>query len=132
VALTLSKKTSSSAFALSLAGGILIILGSIVSLLFFAHFWSSTHDRMGGMMGNGMMGGSMMGGMVSNWFLSIPIVAGILVVIGATMLKFRPQQTTLLGIIIIVFSVVGFTGMGISFIGSILGIIGGALALSRR
>ena len=123
----MSKKTPSSAFALSLAGGILIILGSIVSLLFFSYFWSSTQDRMGGMMGGGMMGG-----MVGGWFLSIPIIAGILVVIGAIMLNFRSQQNILWGIIIVIFSVVGFTGMGISFIGSILGIIGGALALSRR
>lgn len=118
-----SKKTSSSAFALSLAGGILIILGSVVTLLFFAHFWSSMQDRMGGMMGGGMMGG---------WFLSIPIVAGTIVIIGAIILNFRPEQNTLWGIIIIIFSIVGFTGMGISFLGSILGIIGGALALSRR
>jgi len=124
----IAKKNSASAFALSLAGGILIILGSIVSFLFFAHFWSSMQDRMGGMMGGGMMGGGMMG----NWFLPIPIVAGILVLIGAIMLNFQPQQTTLWGIIIVIFAIVGLMGMGLSFLGSILGIIGGALALSRR
>lgn len=120
--MALSKKTSSSAFALSLAGGILIILGSIVSLLFFANLQSSMHDRMGGMMV----------GMMSGWFLSIPAVAGILVIVGAVMINARPQGTTLWGIIIIIFSIVGFTGMGLSFLGSILGIIGGALALSKR
>jgi hypothetical protein len=52
----LSKKTSSSAFALSLAGGILIVLGSIVSLLFFVILQSPMHDRMGGMMGSMMIG----------------------------------------------------------------------------
>lgn len=124
--MALSKKTSSSAFALSLAGGILIILGSIVSLLFFANLQSSMHDRMGGMMGG------MMVGMMSGWFLSIPAVAGILVIVGAVMINARPQGTTLWGIIIIIFSIVGFTGMGLSFLGSILGIIGGALALSKR
>jgi len=108
-------------------------LGSIVSLLFFVHFWSSMQDRMGGMMGGGMMWGGMMGGgIMSGWFLSIPIVAGILVLIGAIMLNFQPQQSTLWGIIIVIFSIVGFTGMGLSFLGSILGIIGAALALSRR
>lgn len=35
-------------------------------------------------------------------------------------------------IIIIIFSIVGFTGMGLSFFGSILGIIGGMLAFSKR
>jgi hypothetical protein len=124
-----SVKKYSSAFALSLAGGILIILGSIMSLLFIASIQSSMQNRMGGMMG--MMGG-MMGGMMSGWFLSIPVVAGILVIVGAVMINARPQETTLWGIIIIIFSIVGFTGMGLSFLGSILGIIGGALALSRR
>ena len=122
----MSEKTSSSAFALSLAGGILIIVGSIVSLLFLGNLQSSMHDRMGGMMG------SMMIGMMSGWFLSLPVVAGILVVIGAILLRARRLQTTLWGIIIVVFSIVGFTGMGLSFLGSILGIIGGALALSKR
>lgn len=75
----------------------------------------------------------MMGsGLMSSLFLSIPIVAGILVVIGASMLNFQPRQNILLRIIIVIFSIIGFTGMGISFIGSFLGIIGGALALSRR
>jgi hypothetical protein len=122
----MSENRSSSAFALSLAGGILIILGSIVSLLFFDSLQSSMHDRMGGIMGG------MMIGMMSGWFLSIPIVAGILVIIGAVIINARPQQTTLWGIIIVIFSIVGFTGMGLSFLGSILGIIGGALALSKR
>jgi hypothetical protein len=123
---TVSENRSSSAFTLSLAGGILIILGSIVSLLFFANLQSSMHDRMGGMMGG------MMIGMMSGWYLSIPIVAGILVIVGAVMINARPQETTLWGIIIVIFSIVGFTGMGLSFFGSILGIIGGGLALSKR
>lgn len=118
---TVSGKKSSSAFALSLAGGILIILGSIVWLLFFANLQSSMDDRMGGMMG----------GMMSGWFLAIPVVAGILVLMGAIMLNARPRQNTLWGIIIVIFSIVGFTGMGLSFLGSILGIIGGAIAISK-
>ena len=121
-----SQNRSSSALPLSLAGGILIILGGIVSLLFFANLQSSMHDRMGGMVG------SMMIGMMSGWFLTISIVAGILVIVGAVMINARPHETTLWGIIIVIFSIVGFTGMGLSFFGSILGIISGALALSKR
>jgi hypothetical protein len=34
------------------------------------------------------------------------------------------------GIVVLVFSVLGFTGMGLTLLGSILGIIGGAIALS--
>ena len=123
---TVPENRSSPVFALSLVGGILIILGSIVSLLFFANLQSSMHDRMGGMMGG------MMIGMMSGWFLSVPVVAGILVIVGAVMINARPQETTLWGIIIIIFSIIGFTGMGLSIFGSILGIIGGALAFSKR
>ena len=52
IELTISEKRSSLAFPLSLVGGMLIIFGSILSLLFFANFQISP---MGGMRG-GMMG----------------------------------------------------------------------------
>ena len=124
--LAVSEKRSSSAFALSLVGGILIILGSILMGLLFSHF----ETWMNGMMGGGMMGG-MMGTMMGGWFFGISLIAGILVILGAVMMNLRPQETTLWGIIVLVFSVIGFTGMGLSIIGAIIGIIGGAMAISK-
>ena len=123
---TVSEKTSSSAFALSLVGGILIIFGSILMGLLFSYFqmW------MNGMMGGGMMGG-MMGTMMTGGFFGISLIAGILVILGAVMMNTRPQETTLWGIVVLVFSVRGFTGMGLSIIGAIIGIIGGAMAISK-
>ena len=125
---TVSEKTSSSAFALSLVGGILIIFGSILMGLIF----SNIQTWMGGMMGSGMMGGGMMGTMTAGWFFGIPLIAGISVILGAVMMNTRPQETTLWGIIVLVFSVIGFTGMGLSIVGAIIGIIGGAMAISKR
>ncbi|MGE5685361.1 MAG: hypothetical protein ACM3ZS_09505 [Nitrososphaerota archaeon] len=121
----MSVKRSSSAFGLSLAGGIIILFGTLVTLLFFANFHTS---RMDGMMGGGMMGGGMMGG---GWFFYLPLIAGILVILGAVLMKIIPKETTIWGIVVLVFSVIGFTGMGLSFIGAIIGIIGGVIAISK-
>lgn len=118
----MSEKRLSSAFALSLVGGILIIFGGILMGLLFSHFQTWM---------NGMMGGGMMGGMMGGWFFGIPLIAGILVILGAVMMNIRPQETTLWGIVVLVLSVIGFTGMGLSIVGAIIGIIGGAMAISK-
>ncbi len=95
---------------------------------------------MGGMMGG--FGGMMeehMGGMMGS--LGVPfsfmfglsligLVSGILVIIGAIMLNAHPTEHKAWGTIILVFSIISFLGMGGFFIGAILGIIGGALAVS--
>lgn len=116
-----SETGSSSAFALSLVGGILIIFGSILMGLLFSYFQMWMNGMMGGMMGTMMTGG----------FFGISLIAGILVILGAVMMNTRPQETTLWGIVVLVFSVIGFTGMGLSIIGAIIGIIGGAMAISK-
>jgi hypothetical protein len=41
-------------------------------------------------------------------------------------------EATIWGIIVLVFSVLGLTGMGLAILGTILGIIGGAIALSSN
>lgn len=82
------------------------------------------------MMGGGMMAG-MKGTMMAGWFFGIPLTAGILVILGAVMMNIRPQETTLWGVVVLVFSVIGFTGMGLSIVGAIIGIIGGAMAISK-
>jgi hypothetical protein len=121
---TISEKRSSSAFALSLVGGILIIFGSILPLLFFANFQISP---MGGMMG--WWGGP---GFMGGWLFPLPVIAGILVLVGAIMMNARPQETTTWGIIVLIFSIIGFSGMGFSILGAIIGIIGGIVALNEK
>jgi len=115
------------AIVLSLIGGSLMILSGAMMLMMLMYGW----------MGFGMMRGyrSMMGNIgISYGFMGglslIGIVSGILVIIGAVMLSFRPAERMAWGIIVLVFSVISFLGMGGFLIGAILGIIGGAFALA--
>jgi hypothetical protein len=128
---------SSSAVILSLAGGIIILFGSIIPLLLFANYSYQTPGMMGGMMmggarGLGIMwfGQGLMGGWLSTSFFLIPMISGIVVIVGAIMMSKRSREATIWGIVVLVFSVLGLTGMGLAILGSILGIIGGAIALS--
>jgi len=52
--------------------------------------------------------------------------------ISAVMLRAHPGEHLIWGTVIIVFSAISFLGMGGFFIGAILGIVGGALALSLK
>jgi len=54
-------------------------------------------------------------------------------VIGGAILMFKkPLQTRQWGVIVLVASVLSFTGMGDFMIGGILGIIGGIIALTKK
>jgi len=125
-----SQETPIAAFILSLIGGVLILIGGVVSSVWFM----SGGYGVGGMMGGygGMMGGfGFPFGLMGNLW-PMGLVAGTLVIIGALMLNARPAEHTAWGTIILVFSIISFIGMGGFFIGAILGIAGGAVALSWR
>jgi len=62
----------------------------------------------------------------------VGLVCGVLVLIGAIMLNTRPNDHFTRGIIVLIFSIVSFIGMGGYFMGVIVGIAGGAIALSCR
>lgn len=102
------------------------MLGGILPWLFFANFQNTP---MGGMMGGWGAGPGFMGG---GWLFPLPLVSGAMVLFGAIMMNTRPQDTRTWGILVLVFSILGFTGMGFSILGAILGIIGGIIALSER
>lgn len=132
-----SHQTPSIAFILSLIGGILMLIGGIASSLWFMS--GGYNSDYSGMMGPGMMGGyqSMMQGFgvplgYTSGLSLIGLIAGILVTIGAVMLSARPRESATWGIIILVFSIISLLGMGGFYIGTLLGIAGGALALSFR
>jgi hypothetical protein len=115
------------AFALSLAAGILIVLGGAVGIL-----WSGTLTSHfpGGCCGiTMMMGGFGFLGMMAGISLLGPIV-GAFVLLGALMLRGKPGQRQAWGLIIVIFSAISILGMGGFFVGAILGIIGGALGLA--
>jgi len=126
-----SQSMHTTAFILSLTGGLVIIAGSAIAA-FLSAFGSPYGTYYG--MGPGMM--SRFGfGYGSGWMLGFSmaaLVCGVLVVIGAIMLNVRPAEHMAWGIIVLIFSFASFIGMGGYFIGAILGIAGGAIALSYR
>src|SRR4030066_1395658 len=126
-----SSSMNMTSFVLSLIGGILILVNGVMSFLMLTYYGADL-GGMWGMMGGyqGMMGslgfpfGSFMGLML------VALVCGIIVIIGALMLNSRPAERRSWGVIILIFSIVSFLGMGGFYIGAILGVAGGALALS--
>jgi hypothetical protein len=128
-----SPSLQTTAFILSLIGGIIILVGSLITSLLSA-FGSPNGTYYG--MGPGMMGRFGFGfGYGSGWMLGLSIIAlicGILVLVGAVMINSRPVEHFTWGIIVLIFSIVSLIGMGGYFIGAILGIAGGAIALSYR
>lgn len=126
-----SQSSHITAFILSLIGGLVIVAGSAIAA-FLSAFGSPYGTYYG--MGPGMMGGFGFG-YASGWTIGFSVAAlvcGILVVIGAFMLNTRPQEHIAWGIIVLIFSIASFLGMGGYFIGAILGIAGGAIALSYK
>jgi len=124
------------AFIVSLIGGLIVL---IVSLLNFVWFLSGAQNFGG--YGSYMRGGTdgyhgFMGtyGSSSNFLAGIccGLISGVIMLIGAIMLKVDPHQSKLWAILIIVFSVISFVGMGGYFIGAILGIIGGVFVFAIR
>jgi hypothetical protein len=63
---------------------------------------------------------------------TIGLICGVLVLFGAIMLRIRPARKKTWGVLILVFSIPSIVTGGGFIIGFILGIIGGAVALSRK
>ena len=63
---------------------------------------------------------------------AIGLICGVIVLFGAMMLRTKPENKKAWGIIVLVFSIPSVTTGGGFIIGFILGIIGGALAFSRK
>ena len=120
--------TPAAPFILSLVAGLLMVSG--VGMMSFS-YGSGYYGMMGdyyGMM-SGINGGS--GGWFY-WVAIIGLVAGLVVLAGAVMLYLRPRSAPTWGLVILLFSVFGLFGMGGFFIGTILGIIGGVLAMTAK
>ncbi len=129
------------AFVLSLIAGLCILAGSAAVMTTFPtggspyHYGGMMGGYYGGMMGSyyGMMNGLGFGGGGMFYGLgAIGLVSGIIILIGAAMIYSKPAQTPTWGTLILAFSIVSFIGMGGFFLGAILGVVGGALALSWK
>lgn len=106
------------AFALSLAGGMLMLICGIITYMWFMFRSFSMMERVG-----------VFFGFMASLFI-IGLISGIVVTFGAIMLNVRPEEHVTFGTIILVFSIISFLGMGGFFIGAVLGIVGGALAIA--
>ncbi len=119
------------AFVLSLIGGILILVSGIV-LIILSSFLS-------GRIGKIMMGETsyITFAGIAYPIAGLKIVLGILVVIGAVVLFKNESQRMPWSLIILIFSIIAmivsiFPPGPIGLLGAILGILGGALALSWK
>jgi len=124
------------AVILSIIGGALMLLGGSMALMMLTY-----HDGGFGMMDGfgGMMGdyGHMMDGLgfpygIMSGLMLVSLVSGVLVIVGAVMINIHPSQSSTWGIIVLVFSIISFVGMGGLVIGAVLGVVGGVLALTWR
>ncbi len=115
------------AFVISLIGGIIILFGSII-MAFFVNYG---YGMMGFYGGHYMMMGTYS---VTNAFmyiiLAVGLVCGIVILVAAIMLYNHPHETKSWGTVILVVSIISLIGLGGFFVGAILGIVGGVLALT--
>jgi len=123
---------------LSIVGGALMVAGSIIAFSALG-IWSQAGmsggwgSMMGGSGGWGMMmqgGRSFMASTVT--VTSISIAAGAIAIAGGYAISKRPESASGWGVGILVASIIGLFGMGGFVIGSILGIVGGILALAKK
>lgn len=119
------------AAVLSLIGGLLMVAGGLTGLAMYS-FWSQMGaPGWGPMMGGWGMQQGWFGGMVGT-ISGISLAAGGVVVFGAYSIYTRPESKSFWGVGILIASIIGLFGMGGFFIGPILGIIGGILALTKK
>ena len=70
--------------------------------------------------------------LVDEWFFYLLVSSGIFVLIGAVILVKSSQNELIGSILVIIFSISGLFGIGVSFLGGMFGIIGAIYALSER
>ena len=115
---------------LALVGGILILLGGVlflaISIFVLPHVdYTTLHVPQG-------LNPASMTGLVSGFVEVVGtfgLVSGIIVVVSAIMLLSNLGQRRTWGVLILVFSILSFLGLGGFVIGAILGIVGGILTL---
>ncbi len=110
-------------FLLSLIAGILILINA-VSVAVVATWFPSLFPTLPGSSGNDTM--------ILYSVAGVGLVCGALVTLGAILLRSNPTHKRAWGLMTIAFSILSVVTGGGFIIGFILGIIGGALALSRK
>lgn len=120
------------AVILSIIGGVLMLVGGSMAfmMLSYNNGGFGMMSGFGGMMGGvrGMMDDVGFPYAMLDGLMLVSLVSGILVIVGAVMIDIHPSQSRTWGIIVLIFSIVSFVGMGGFLIGAVLGIVGGVLA----
>jgi len=112
-----TQEKPTAAFVLSLVGGILIVIGSLLEGIIGALLEVSFPGF----------------GVIWAILAGLGIMCAVLVLVGAAMLYVNPKRNVPWGVIIIVFSVLSlFFALGGLIVGMILGIIGGALGVAWK
>ncbi|MDG7047195.1 MAG: hypothetical protein JRN53_06390 [Nitrososphaerota archaeon] len=115
------------AYTVSLIAGALMIASSTIMMIISLYLTLPARYYYGPMMFGGYGGPFFMFGFMALFGL----ISGIVVTVSALMLR-KSVDYTVWGILIIVFSIFSFFGMGGFVVGAVLGIVGGALALSWK
>ena len=120
---------------LSFIGGALMVASGLLVVAMMA-MWSSISGMpgygMGGMMGGwGMMSSGPMWGMVGT-ASGLTIGLGTILIVGGYSIRKSPESASRWGVAILIASVIGLIGMSGFFIGPVVGIVTGLLALTRK
>jgi uncharacterized protein DUF6114 len=114
---------------LALVGGALIVLVDIfllaVSIVILPHLNYTNFQTPRGYVGSP---GALAAGFVGA-IAVFGLICGIIVTMSAVLMRLKPGQRQTWGILVLVFSILGFFGFGGFIIGSVLGIVGGILTL---
>ncbi len=132
----MSAQDRAPAYAISLLAGILIFIGGVAKastagLIKYTASGASFNNFVGNSVRSTNFGIALGSARISAVLL---ILSGILVLVSAVVMSFRSHQYPTWGTIIVVFSVVGLFAGGnfTTGVGSVLGIIGGLLAITCR
>lgn len=110
----------STAFILSLIGGIFILLAGLVEAALAAAIGAAFLAIVPGL-------GALFIGLAV-----LALILGLIVIYGAFQLRSHPESAKTWGILILVFAIVSWVGGGGFFIGFLLALIGGILALTWK
>jgi len=121
-------ESRSAQFILSLAGGIIILLGGIVSLLWLIVGFPPSFDPLADLRN---IVGEQEFRLFQIRYTVAGLSSGVAVILTSLMLKMRPRESKRWGIMIIALSAMSILGMGGFVFGMALGIIGGAIAIIR-
>ncbi len=132
----MSAQDRAPAYAISLLAGILTFIGGLAKastsgIIKYTASGATFNNLVGNSVRSSNFGLAVASARISAVLL---ILSGVLVLVSAVVMSFRSHQYPAWGTIIVVFSVVGLFAGGnlITGMGSVLGIIGGLLAITYR